>query len=162
MRDFLVLVGTTFTGCSLFKKNTNDNRAGAAMLQWRAAAKFPSTSDPLSTAIGAADGSPAPHAGATVVERRQRDHPGRQMVDAYHRPVGNAYIRWVNLDEKEAGGPDRRGYRSRWAFHHSWGSGKASTYKLIARTKQGEKMLAGTVLTDAPNVHVVIRIREDW
>src|SRR5262249_19214483 len=34
-------------------------------------------------------------------------------------------------------------------------------YKLIARTKQGDKMLAGLVLTSAPDVRVVIPIRED-
>src|SRR5205823_1617157 len=36
-----------------------------------------------------------------------------------------------------------------------------ASYKLIARTKQGDRMLAGTVLTSAPNVRVLIPIRED-
>jgi thiol-disulfide isomerase/thioredoxin len=34
-------------------------------------------------------------------------------------------------------------------------------YKLIARTKNGDKMVAGTVLTTAPNTRVAIMVRED-
>ena len=35
-------------------------------------------------------------------------------------------------------------------------------YKLIARTKNGERMMAGTVLTTAPDPKVLIAIHEDW
>ena len=82
------------------------------------------------------------------------------VIDAYYRPLSNAYIRWVNLDDKDAAAPidvstDSGGYFS------ILGVKQGVKYKLIARTKQGEKMMAGTVLTSAPNPKVMIPVRED-
>src|SRR5262249_48196001 len=82
------------------------------------------------------------------------------VVDAYHRPMGNAYVRWVNLVDKDAGAPIDVAADANGHFIIQ-GVKPGASYKLIARTKQGEKMLAGTVLTNAPNVRVLIPIRED-
>jgi thiol-disulfide isomerase/thioredoxin len=82
------------------------------------------------------------------------------VTDAYHRPMGGAYIRWVRVDEKDAGAPidvtaDVNGY------FIIQGVQPGAMYKLIARTKQGELLLAGESLTSAPNVHILIPIRAD-
>jgi thiol-disulfide isomerase/thioredoxin len=66
----------------------------------------------------------------------------------------------VNLDEKDAGAPIDVPTDSSGHFIIQ-GVKPGGSYKLIARTKLGEKLLAGTVLTDAPNVRVLIPIRED-
>src|SRR5262249_46107432 len=82
------------------------------------------------------------------------------VIDAYHRPIGNAFVRWVSLEEKDAGAPIDVAADAQGHFIIQ-GVKPGGRYKLIARTKQGDKMMAGLVLTSAPDVRVVIPIRED-
>src|SRR4051794_15528405 len=85
--------------------------------------------------------------------------PGR-VVDPYNPPPNSTYIRWGSLEEnKEIGtpidvtvGPD--GYFTTPALR------AGGQYKLTARPKQGDKLLAGTTYAQAPNVRVVIQVRE--
>jgi thiol-disulfide isomerase/thioredoxin len=152
----LALLCTTATGCSLFKKNTNG--AQGPDNGGMPPAKFPGARnpDPLMPtpppAFPPAGSSIAPNTGNSVL--------AGTVVDAYHRPMGNAYIRWVNLVDKDAGAPIDVATDANGHFIIQ-GVKPGASYKLIARTKLGEKMLAGTVLTSAPDVRVVIPIRED-
>jgi thiol-disulfide isomerase/thioredoxin len=147
----LALLCSTGTGCSLFKKNTNGTQGPGG---GPTPAKFPGGQDPLVP-------TPPPQFPNT---KAAATAPGSTLagavVDAYQRPISNAYIRWVSLDPSDNAAPidvpsDVNGYFT------IMGVKPGGQYKLIARAKQGEKMLAGTVLTSAPDVHVVIPIRED-
>jgi thiol-disulfide isomerase/thioredoxin len=152
----LALLCTTATGCSLFKKNTNGAQGpGNGGMP---PAKFPGARnpDPLMPTPPPA----FPQAGSSMGPNNGNSVLAGTVVDAYHRPMGNAYIRWVNLVEKDAGAPIDVAADANGHFIIQ-GVKPGASYKLIARTKQGEKMLAGTVLTRAPDVRVLIPIRED-
>ena len=157
----LLVLCTTFTGCSLFKKNTN-NAQGPANPNGAPPPKFPGTNDPLLSSDISAPPKlpPAPPPGPQSSNGAKTILAGT-VHDAYHRPVGNAYIRLVNSTEQDAGAPIDVATDAYGHFIIQ-GVKTGQQYKLIARTKQGEKMLAGVQLTDAPNVHVVIMIREEW
>ena len=152
----LICLATAGTGCSLFKKNTNDTGGGSTNTGGKAPAKFP---DPLLNSNNAAPPPPAFPATTTSATKDSSILAGT-VIDAYHRPIGNAYIRWVRVDEKDAGAPIDIATDSGGHFIIQ-GVKPGASYKIMARTKQGEKMLAGTVLTSAPNVRVLIPIRED-
>lgn len=159
----LAVLSTTLTGCSLFKKNTNTSAPSGVGTP--APPKFPGANDPiLNSNIGAPapafppspPGTPGPQGAAkgptTIL--------AGTVTDMYNRPVSNAYIRLVSTDGKEAGAPvdvptDARGH------FIIQGVKTGQLYKLIARTKLGDKMLAGESLRSAPDVRVVITIRED-
>jgi thiol-disulfide isomerase/thioredoxin len=157
----LALLCTTATGCSLFKKNTNGAQGpeggGAAPAKFPGARNsdplMPPTPPPTFPANGGANGANNQATNTSSVL-------AGTVVDAYHRPMSNAYIRWVNLDEKDTGAPIDVS-ADQYGHFIIQGVKPGASYKLIARTKQGEKMLAGTVLTSAPNVRVLIPIRED-
>ena len=150
----------TVTGCSLFKKNT-DGTSGTSTAGGKPPAKFPGAQDPL---LNSNPSQPPPAFPATPAAQsssaKGNEILAGTVIDAYQRPVGNAYIRWVNLDEKDVGAPIDVATDTGGHFIIQ-GLKPGGSYKLIARTKQGEKMLAGTVLTSAPNVRVLIPIRED-
>jgi thiol-disulfide isomerase/thioredoxin len=157
----LACLCATSAGCSLFKKNTNGTQGpdgGAAPAKFPGAKPdplIPNTPPPAFPATGAMgpNGTPTtPTSGTSIL--------AGTVIDAYHRPMGNAYIRWVSLDEKDAGAPIDVAADARGHFIIQ-GVKPGASYKLIARTKQGDKLLAGTVLTSAPNVRVLIPIRED-
>src|ERR1019366_2247403 len=157
----LALLCTFGAGCSLFKKNTNGTTApgGGA-----APAKFPGQQDPLvpptpPPAFPPTGGAVGPNGAPTTLTSGSSILAGT-VIDAYHRPMGNAFIRWVNLDEKDTGAPIDVAADANGHFIIQ-GVKLGASYKLIARTKQGDKMLAGMVLTNAPNVRVLIPIRED-
>jgi thiol-disulfide isomerase/thioredoxin len=134
----------------MFKKNANGNGSGAGVNP----PKFPGVSqDPLVP-------TPPPTFPKGAAAQEGNSILAGTVIDAYQRHVGNAYIRLVNLDEKSAAAPidvtaDAYGH---FIIHGVRAGGR---YKLIARTKQGDRMLAGLVLTDAPDSKVVIPIRED-
>jgi thiol-disulfide isomerase/thioredoxin len=95
--------------------------------------------------------TPTSHGGSTLAGT---------VIDAYYRPVPNAYIRWVNIEEKDSGAPIDVAANANGHFIIQ-GLKPGTAYKLIARTKKGEKMFAGVALTTAPNVRVAIMVRDD-
>jgi len=158
----LAVASTTLTGCSLFKKNTN-GAPGPAGAGGPAPAKFPGGNDPI---LNGNFGNPPPQFPPAPPPGPQGGAKGPTTIlagtvtDAYHRPVSNAYIRLVSADAKEGAAPVEVAADARGHFIIQ-GVKTGQSYKLIARTKLGNKMLAGTLLTDAPNVKAMIMIRED-
>jgi thiol-disulfide isomerase/thioredoxin len=151
----LACLGLTGTGCSLFQKNPNGTSGSAG--GGPPPPKFPGGSqDPL---LGQPPPLPTPPTTQTSALKGESMLAGT-VIDAYHRPISNAYIRWVNLDEKDAAAPIDVPTDSGGHFV-IMGVKQGGSYKLFARSKQGEKMMAGTVLTSAPNVRVGITVRED-
>jgi thiol-disulfide isomerase/thioredoxin len=148
----------TGTGCSLFQKNPNGTTASAGA--GTPPPKFPAAQDPLlNSNVGPPPPLPTPPVTQTSGAKAESMLAGT-VRDAYYRPISNAYIRWVNLDEKDAGAPVDITTDTDGNFIIR-GLKQGEKYKLIARTKQGEKMLAGTVFTSAPNYRVQIPVRED-
>jgi len=160
----LACLCATSTGCSLFKKSTNNTSAPGGA----APPKFPGANDPLlNSNIPQPPTFPtAPPASGANTPPTLPTSGGSSMlagtvVDAYHRPIGNVYVRWINLEEKEKEGAPIDVAANANGHFIIQGLKPGTSYKLIARTKLGDKMLAGTALTTAPNVRVVIPISED-
>src|SRR5438309_9737572 len=99
----LVILCTSSAGCSLFKKSTNGNAgpSGPGMPP----PKFPNMSnDPLIPAAPTLPTAPMNVPNATPASARKGGSIlAGTVIDAYYRPMGNAYIRWVNLDDKDGG-----------------------------------------------------------
>lgn len=151
------------TGCSLFKKNANNAAAPTGGGGGAAPAKFP---DPLSGPIPLPPTlPPAPPPAATPTTGNANTNGptilAGTVTDVNNRPVSNAYIRWVRLDEPAGGAPIDIAADAQGNFVIQ-GVKPGASYRLIARTKNGDKLLAGTVLTNAPNVRVNIPVREEF
>lgn len=154
----LAILCTAGPGCSLFKKNTNGAQGpgGGAPPP-----KFPAISDPLVPTPPTLPTAPMNVPGATPTSATKGGSVlAGTVIDAYHRPMGNAYVRWVSLDDKDGAAPIDVAADAQGHFIIQ-GVKQGAAYRLIARTKRGDKMLAGAVLTSAPNVRVLISIRED-
>ncbi len=154
----LAIMCATGAGCSLFKKNTNGAQGPGGGTP---PPKFPGVSDPLVPTPPMLPSAPMNVPGATPTSATKGNSVlAGTVIDAHHRPMGNAYVRWVSLDDKDAGAPIDVAADANGHFIIQ-GVKQGAAYRLIARTKLGEKMLAGAVLTSAPNVRVLIPIRED-
>ncbi len=165
----LTVLCATSTGCSLFKKNTNNPTppigGGIGGGGGAAPPKFP---DPLNAPIPTPPilptAPPAPMAPMTPMTGNNINAPtilAGTVTDINNRPVSNAYIRWVRLDEPAGGAPIDIAADVQGNFIIQ-GVKPGAAYRLIARTKHGDKLLAGTVLTNAPNVRVIIPVREEF
>lgn len=139
------------TGCALFKKK--DSGGGSGLMSDRPPPKFPT--DPLTPPAPA-----SPSATGAVPASNVAIIAG-QILDPASRPLPNTQIRWVNLDEDKDGGDavdvaaDGNGYFTIEKLR------PGAQYKLVARTTMGTKTLGGVAYTQAPNVHLVIQVRED-
>lgn len=163
----LAVLSLTSTGCSMFgKKSGSGGSSGLFGKRDAPPPKYPAN-DPLLPGTGAnpppfpvappAAGGAAPQASAggdvTLL--------AGSVVDSYDRPMGNTFIRWVCLEEnRETGAPIDVSTDARGNFIIQ-GLKRGVQYQLIARSKQGEKMLAGITQTKAPNARVVILVKED-
>src|ERR1700720_245974 len=93
----LALLCTTSAGCSLFKKNTNGPQGPG---DGPAPPKFPGVkNDPLMP------NTPPPNFPAGAKAAGDNSILAGTVIDAFHNPIGNAYVRWVSLDEKTGGAP---------------------------------------------------------
>jgi len=143
---FLCLFAAGLTGCSSFNKKNGSTAPPAGGPGGVAPPKFPSTTDPiLNTTSGA-------HSGHTIIAGR--------VLDEYGRPAANTYVRLVAVGEKDAATPVDIATSNEGYFTIP-GLKQGADYKLIARAKTGEKMIAGQTQTSAPNVHIVIKMRKD-
>jgi thiol-disulfide isomerase/thioredoxin len=121
--------------------------------------KFPGGSDPIKD--GPRPAAPPPQSAAPPSPADQAVLAGR-VLDPYNRPPTNAYVRWVRVeDNKESGSPidvevDPQG----WFFIP--GLKSDTQYKLIARSKQGDKVLAGITFAKAPYTKLLIQVKEDF
>lgn len=143
------------TGCSLFKKNAKGpDRAPlpppppAARNGGKEPARFPG-SDPIKESVAGADSADVGGLLAGTV------------FDAYNGHPKDVFVRYIDLDDnKQEETPIDVAVSSEGHFtihgvkpnHH---------YKLIARAKDGSRMLAGVTYTKAPNIRVHILIREE-
>jgi thiol-disulfide isomerase/thioredoxin len=147
-------------GCSLFKKNTTGGATAGG--PGSPPPKFPNIGgDPMMPATPTLPAAPMNVPNATPASATKGTSMlAGTVVDAYHRPVGNAYVRWVNLEEPD-GGKANDVVADAYGHFIIQGVKQGADYKLIARTKYNNKLFAGVTTTSAPNPRIVISIRED-
>ncbi len=141
------------SGCSLFNKRQNNEKpaegAGAPPPKFPTSAAAPTPAPTANAAANPAVTNPA-NQGAILAGR---------VIDGFSRPPGNTSIRWVNLDENKDTENDvsvtPEGYFT------IQGLKPGGHYKLVARGKQGERLLAGISYATAPNIRVLIQVRDD-
>ncbi len=136
-------------GCAAFNKKSGDPKApGPSPGNGPLPAKFPGSSDPLLNGGSAAQG----YGGAVLAGR---------VIDNFSNPPGNTSIRLVSVDGKETGKPTEVNVTADGYFTIQ-GLKSGSNYKLVARGKTGDHLVAGITYTRAPNLTVVIQVRQDF
>jgi thiol-disulfide isomerase/thioredoxin len=139
----LFALGLCLTGCSLFRKNTDTTPPRSDVPP----PKFP-TGDPV-----------PPPAKTSSVADTTAVLAGR-VLDGDHRPPGNTSIYVVRLEGKEEKNEGDVPVSPEGHFTIS-NLKQGGQYKLIARGKTGERMVAGIHFATAPNPRVLIQVRED-
>jgi thiol-disulfide isomerase/thioredoxin len=161
----LAVLSTGVTGCAVFgKKEGSSERHGPfAWFKKKDTSanppppKFP---DPLT-----APASVAPPPGVSPATAQSPAAPeallSGQVIDARGQPVSNSYIQLVRLDAAREGTPPQDVPTVGDGYFIIQGLKSGGQYQLTARTKRGEKMLAGIKICKAPDPHVVIQVSED-
>lgn len=152
----MMIVGfLSLPGCALFnKKPAEKERPPGNDPGGVAPARFPSNNntnpnsnnDPLLNG-----GSAAKNSGAVLAGR---------VIDGYSRPPTNTSIKLVSMDPKDATTNDVP--VSTDGYFTIQGLKSGTNYKLVARGKNGDRLLAGITYTTAPNVRVLIQVKEDY
>jgi thiol-disulfide isomerase/thioredoxin len=132
------------TGCSMFNKRPAANERGAAS----------STDMPFKPP------EPAPVTGRAPTEADLGGMLAGRVIDSYNNRPTDAYIRWVCLEDKQETPVDVAANPE--GYFTIQGLKKGKHYKLMARAKNGEHVLAGVTYTEAPNVRVLIKLSEDF
>jgi len=151
----LCLTSLSLTGCSLFKKNAKEpDRApppSARAAGGREPARFPG-SDPIKDGISGPSAADSATVGGLLAGT---------VFDAYNNHPKDVFVRYVDLDggkQEEAPIDVAVSPEGHFTIH---GVKPNHHYKLIARAKDGNRMLTGVTYTKAPNIRVHIVIRED-
>src|SRR5215510_3990346 len=142
------------TGCSNFKQFGKDRPPDHSNAGGAAPPRFPTG--------GSADqgiaGNSTPMNSVTNQANQGAILAGR-VIDSYSRPPANTSIRWVSLDDKKDAENDisvtPEGYFTIQGLKAN------GHYKLIARGRQGDRLVAGVSYTTAPNIRVLIQVKED-
>lgn len=141
----LVTLFCTASGCALFGKKTNE----PGKRPWFAGGdtqpkKIDTPQDPLQNSSFNANEESGMLAGRVLIKRT-----GEPTT---------AHVRVVPLDEAADQAAPLDVVSTPQGFFTIHGVKPGKHYKLVARTKQGEQLLAGTRYARAPNIHVVIEI----
>jgi thiol-disulfide isomerase/thioredoxin len=135
-------------GCALFNKKSTDTKTPATAAG-TPPAKFPTSTDPL---LNGGNVSQA-YGGAVLAGR---------VFDNYSKPPANTSIRLVGMDGKEASKDAKDVDVSPDGYFIIQGLKPGADYKLLARGKNGDHVLAGMTYAKAPNLTVVIQVKEDF
>jgi thiol-disulfide isomerase/thioredoxin len=147
----LLLIAGLFlggSGCSLFNKRSKDtDQPSSKAPKGKEPARFPvSGGDPVRDGTAAADPQEAILAGT--------------ILDQYSQRPREAFIRYEDLnDNKKTEAPIEVATID--GYFTIRGLKPNHQYKLIARAKDGSRMLACIAYETAPNPHVVIRLKEE-
>lgn len=144
-------------GCALFKKSNASSTPAAAGGGGggTSPAKFPGSNDPILNSSGAPQANAAPvqpNASGAILAGR--------VVDGYSKPPANTSIRLVSVDQKDAQPTEVAVTPDGYFTIQNLKSG--GNYKLLARGKNGDRMLAGITYTSAPNVRLLIQVKEEF
>ena len=84
-----------------------------------------------------------------------------RVIDNFSKPPANTSIRLVSMDSKDTSNAKDVDVMADGYFIIQ-GLKAGASYKLVARGKNGDHLLAGITQTTAPNLTVVIQVREDF
>jgi len=136
-------------GCAIFNKKSTDTKTPATGTgNGTSPAKFPTSTDPLINGGHASQTK----SGAVLAGR---------VIDNFSKPPTNTSIRLVSMDGKETGNPTEVNVMADGYFIIQ-GLKAGASYKLMARGKNGDHILAGITQTLAPNLTVVIQVKEEF
>jgi len=133
------------TGCSLFNKRPASGDRAAAN----------------SNDLPFKPPEPTPVSGRGPTDAELGGMLAGRVMDSYNNRPDNAYVRWVCLEDKEQETPVDVAVNPDGYFTIQ-GLRRGKHYKLIARAKNGDRVLAGITYTEAPNVRVLIKLSEDF
>ena len=160
----LAMIGLSLgsAGCSLFdKKSSPDGRASSSNAQGRDNGRSPGNdSDPFYSTN--AQTTQTAQSGKTNPDNRfAPDRFGGvlagQIIDVNGQPAERAFVRCVNVDEKDnADAPDAQ--VTPGGYFWIEGLRPGAHYELIARSNEGGQMAAGMKVAAAPNAQLRIYI----
>lgn len=145
----LLLLTVSLTGCqSLFGKRSN-NAHSTSLPGDKKPAPFPGNSD-------------------SIVKNDKNKIPDAEVggllagyvIDEYNSRPENTFIRWVCVDEPQDHQAPIDVAVNPQGYFTIRGLKKDHNYKLVARSKNGEKMIAGITYTRTPDIHVLIKMSE--
>jgi thiol-disulfide isomerase/thioredoxin len=157
------------TGCAGMSRRSNDARAAAnGANPGTPPPRFPTADNPNpgpgpgsvpgDPLLGSAINVPVPPASAGVPQG-SAILAGR-VIDGSNRPPSNTAIQCINLTDNKATPLDVSVNKD--GYFTIQGLKQGAKYKLVARGKQGDRMVAQTAYFTAPNVRVLIQVREDF
>lgn len=148
----LAVIGVCSPGCSLFKKNTGGDSTPQVPPPPTAVQppKFPTATDTKSDSK--ADPVSQAKGGNGLLAGR--------VIDGSSRPPGGTSILVIPADAKDDSA-GREVSVSPEGYFTVENLKQGGQYKLVARGKQGDRAVAGVKYITAPNVRVLIEVRED-
>ncbi len=84
-----------------------------------------------------------------------------QVIDSFNQRQGGAVIQ-VTATDASPNEPPHEAAANEQGYFTIQGLQPGRRYKLLARTKKGEQLLAGTVIATPPNAVVLIKVSEDF
>ena len=135
------------TGCALFKKNTDKNNDAPA----NPGSQVPPPKFPVGDPIPAPTQSSAKTGGALLAGR---------VLDGPNRPPSNTSILVLRVDNNKEEKVEDVPVSAEGHFTLS-NLQPGGHYKLIARGKNGDRMVAAVQYATAPNARILIQLRED-
>jgi len=151
------LVCLGLSGCAMFKRATPAKPpSGPDPLFPRADRTNPAPPADVRTAAAAEASPVVPTSAASGIL-------AGQVIDSFSRPPGEAYI--LVSFPKEGAAKDKKPIEvqtNAQGYFTIAGLQPGKHYQLIARCRDGKRMLAGTTFATPPNPRVVIKISEDF
>ncbi|MCI0381057.1 MAG: TlpA family protein disulfide reductase [Gemmataceae bacterium] len=145
----VVAFAVALPGCALFQNQNTGSTSPILGSAGVAPAKFPASGDPLLQSNATASRT---NPGAILAGR---------VIDGHSRPPANTFIRLVSVDSKDNPAETDVAVTPEGYFTIQ-GLQTGKQYKLLARSKAGEKMLAGISYATAPNIRVLIQVKEEF
>jgi len=139
----------TSTGCSLFNKRPKED-AAATKKGGKEPAQFPT-----------AGGDPIRDSSVTSRTEETSTLLAGTVLDEYNQHPREAYVRWASLDDPKKDAAPIDVAVSPEGYFTIRGLKANQNYRLTARAKDGNRMLAGVAYVKAPDIHIVIRLRAD-
>ncbi len=145
----VVTICLGLAGCSLFGKKQTGSGPSKPFLGSK-----PDSPPPAAPIGGAETTSAEPLAGASPVL-------AGSVNDASGRHPGKVDIQVVDMDDPKATASAPLDFEAKDGFFYLPGLKVGHHYRLIARSKDGDRILTGQTLATPPNTRVAIRLSED-
>src|SRR5262249_24966305 len=144
------------TGCALFNKKPGENNRPTGNSS-KEPPRFPTGGGG-----GGGNGSADPlRSGASTSTGDNGSLIAGTVIDKYNNRPKDAYVRWVCLDDPKKESAPIDVAVSAEGYFTIRGLKNNSQYKLEARARDGNHLIAGVTYTKSPNIHVLIRMTED-